>query len=300
MSDNVSDNMQPAVSIIVPCYNAAKYFHETLDAIFAQEWDQPWEVVIADNRSTDHSREIAEDYAKRYPNLRLVPANDGQGTTWAVNAGVAAARGRSVLLCDSDDVPSPGWLAAMGDALAEKEFVACRMDVTSLNPVEDFGSRPHPQTDRLMKISYPPYLYHAGGSTLGIRRELFLEVGGYDPKFIYLHETDFCFRMQLAGHTLSFVREAVQNVRFRRDNRATFYQSMHWGEYNVLLFRKYRGTGEPAHGRWKRLLHDGVHVVRLMSQWRRFSPGQRMSAMWLSGWLIGKLKGMILYRSAPY
>lgn len=300
MSDDTMKTTTPAISVVVPCYNAARYFHETLDAILGQEWDQPWELVIADNRSTDNSREIAADYAKRFPHIRVVTANEGQGTTWAVNAGVKAAAGRSVLLCDSDDVPSPGWLAAMGNALAERDFVACRMDVTSLNPLDEFGSRPHPQTERLMKISYPPYLYHAGGSTLGFRRDLFLEIGGYDPRFIYLHETDFCFRMQLAGHSLTFVRDAVQNVRFRRDTRATFYQSMHWGEYNVLLFRKYRGHGEPARGRWKRLMFDSLHVVRLLSQWRKFSPGQRMNTMWLSGWLIGKLKGMILYRSAPY
>lgn len=302
MTDKTTSSIQPrpAVSVIVPCYNAAPYFHETLDAILAQAWDQRWELIVADNRSTDNSRAIAEDYALRYPNMRVITANEGQGTSYAINAGVEAARGRSVLFCDSDDVPSPGWLAAMGTALETQKFVACRMDITSLNHNEEFAPRSHPQTERLMKIAYPPYLHHAGGSTMGVRRTLFLDIGGYDPKFVYLHETDFCFRVQLVGHELSFVPEAVLKVRFRRDKRSAFYQSLHWGQYNMLLFRKYRNYGKPLRRRWNRLLRDSQQALRLFRRWHRLTPGEQMNAIWSTGWLLGKIKGIFLYRMAPY
>jgi glycosyltransferase involved in cell wall biosynthesis len=288
------------VSVVVPCYNAEKTLADTLSAIASQQWDEPWEVVVADNRSTDASRRIAESFRDRFAQLRIISANEGQGTPFAINGGVREARGRSVVFCDADDVPAAGWLAAMGRALDQYEFVACRMDLSSLNPADEYGTRSGPQTTGLMKISYPPYLPHAGGSTLGIRREVFLKLGGYDPLFVYLHETDFCFKAQLGGHDLHFVPDAVLAVRLRQDRASTFKQALHWAEYNTLLAKRYRSFGEPPKQRWTRLWRDTARVARQLVRWSRLDERQRMNTAWHFGSQLGKIKGVIKYRAAPY
>lgn len=289
-----------ALSVLVTCYNSEQHLRETLDAIASQEINTPWELLLVDNMSTDSSVSIAQSYQDRVPALQILSATSGQGTPFAANHGVAHARGRSVVFCDSDDVPHPGWLQAMADALEQHEFVACRMDINSLNPTGILGERPTPQTSGLMKISYPPYLYHAGGSTLGFRRDLYLQLGGYDPEFVYLHETDFCFRMQQAGHSLHFVADAVIAVRFRRDRRSTWLQTCRWGEYNVLLAKKYRHTAAPRNRRWHRLWRELRKLLRYLLRWKRLDEGEKMRVIWLAGWFCGKIRGMVRYRSGPY
>ena len=289
------------ISVVVPCYNAEKTLADTLTSIASQQWNEPWEVIVADNRSTDGSWRLAESFRDRFAQFRIISANEGQGTPFAINRGVHEARGRSVVFCDADDVPATGWLAAMGGALEQHEFVACRMDFSSLNPVEIIRQkRRGGQTSGLMQISYPPYLPHAGGSTLGIRREVFLKLGGYDPSFVYLHETDFCFKAQLDGHELHFVPDAVLAVRLRRDYTATFKQAFHWAEYNVRLAKRYKSYGEPPKRCWIRLWRDTARIATQLVSWSRVSEQQKMNLAWQSGTQLGKIKGVIKYRANPY
>lgn len=288
------------VTVLIPCYNAEQSISETLDAVLSQRWDKSWDILVSDNKSTDGSRKVIKQYQQRYSHLALVDAFESQGTSCAVNAGVKAARGRSVVICDSDDVPTPGWLAAMGEALETHEFVACRMDVVSLNSEAAALSRRNAQTETLSKIGYPPYLLHAGGGTIGFRRAVFLDVNGYDEQLVYLHDTDFCFKAQLAGSPLYFVRDAVIKIRFRTNLRKTYLQARNWAEYNVLLAKRYRHHGPPPAHRWRRLYRDGKVIVRKLVGWSRLSEDERYRAMWMLGWELGKIKGMIKYLAPPF
>lgn len=302
MNVNVSDELASdiRVTVVIPCYNAEKTLSDTLDAIVTQAWDKRWDILVSDNKSTDGSREIVKQFQRRYPLISLVDAFANQGTSCAVNTGVKAARGRSVVICDSDDIPTPGWLAAMGEALETHEFVACRMDVESLNSGAGALSRRNAQTEQLGKIGYPPYLPHAGGGTLGFRREIFLRVEGYDEKLNYLHDTDFCFKVQLAGSPLIFVGDAVIKIRFRTNFRKTYLQARNWAEYNILLAKRYRHHGLPPAHRWRRLYNDGKTILQKLSHWPRLTEKERYRTMWLLGWELGKIKGMVKYFAPPF
>jgi glycosyltransferase involved in cell wall biosynthesis len=238
------------LSVIIPCYNAEKTVADTLNSLVAQVWDGDWEVIVANNGSTDQTCRVVESFKGKIRNLRIVDASARQGTSFAVNTGVEAAVGDSVVFCDADDVPAPGWLAAMGAALEQHTFVACRMDYIDLNDPLVVSVRKF-QTDRLSKIDYPPYLYHAGGSTLGVRRSVFLNLGGYDTELIYLHDTDFCFKAQLSGHPLFFAKDAVNHIRLRSDINLVFRQARTWAAYNVLLAKRYGKQAASPPGCWR-------------------------------------------------
>ena len=91
---------------------------ETLEGVAAQEWDQPWEVIFADNGSTDGSRAVFQRFAAGRPDWRLIDAGGKAGKSYAMNLAMTATRAPAAVFCDADDVPAPGWLAAMGRALA--------------------------------------------------------------------------------------------------------------------------------------------------------------------------------------
>jgi glycosyltransferase involved in cell wall biosynthesis len=286
------------LSVIIPCYNAADTLGGQLEALANQYWSQSWEVIVVDNRSTDDSRQIAERYKARLPNLRIVDASARQGQPFALNIGVEAATSEAVAFCDADDEVAPGWVAAMGEALSRHDFVACSIDSEKLNPPWVVVTRGHPQRDGLQKISYPPYLLHAGGGTLGVKRSLHAMVGGFDESLPYLHDTDFCFKLQLAGVQLHFVPDAVMHVRFRHTLRGAYNQARCWAEYTVKVYKKYKeATGTELPPSWKRYMKNWQYLLWQLPFMRQKKDCYHF--LWMLGRQVGLLQGSLKYRIAP-
>lgn len=281
------------LSVVIPCYNAADTLAEQLEALARQTWGEPWEVILANNGSTDNSVEIARQYQDRLPNLRIIDASGRQGQPYALNVGALMARGEALAFCDADDVVGDGWLAAIGNALARHDFVACRWETDLLNPDVIRKSRSNGQKDALQAYTYPPFLSHAGGGTIGIRRDLHLAVGGFDETLPTLHDTDYCWRLQLRGIHLHFVPDAVMHIRFRDTASGNYKQARAYGEYNVLLYKKYHPLGMPALrwmqalSAWFKLLSDAPFAL---------TRGRRIRWMRRLGWRIGRLRGCVKHR----
>jgi len=287
------------LSVVVPCYNGGDTIGVQLEALAKQRWVEPWEVIVVDNKSTDRSMEIVELYRKQLANLRVVEAFARQGQPYAVNVGVSAAIGDSVAFCDADDEVASGWVPAMGEALSEHDFVACGIDTQKLNPPWIYHALgDHPQREGLPIINYPPYLPHAGGGYFGVRRSIFEAMGGFDESLPYLHDTDFCFRLQLAGVKLHFVPDAVSHRRYRHKLSGLFDQARHYAEYNVKLYKKYQMI---SHQRlpnpWKRHFYRWRRVFGRIWRVRRKEDCAKL--MWNLGWQIGLLEGSIKHRVPP-
>jgi glycosyltransferase involved in cell wall biosynthesis len=106
------------VSVVIPVRNAADHLEEQLAALASQTYEGSWEVVVADNGSTDASLEVVRSWALRVPHLEIVDASDRAGPSHARNVGAAAARGRVLAFVDADDVAAPTWLAELVAAAA--------------------------------------------------------------------------------------------------------------------------------------------------------------------------------------
>jgi len=281
------------LSVIIPCYNAAATIGAQLDALAEQRWSEPWEIIIADNRSTDTSMDIVAQYRERLPNLRVIDASEQRGPAYAVNRGIDAALGESVLLCDADDVIGPGYIAAMGAALAEHDFVACAIDDTLLNPSWIRKTRGNYQREGIQRYDYPPYLPHAGGGTLGVKRALHHAIGGFDETLLHLQDTDYCWRLQLAGIKLHFVPGTVMHVRYRSSFSSIYRQARNYAEYNVLLYKRYRRRGMPALA-WRSSMDGWLALVRRAPRIR--DKATLGAWIWKLGWRMGRLHGSIKHR----
>ena len=279
--------------MVIPCRNAAGTIGEQLEALADQEYDGSWEVVVADNASTDGSREVADSFRDRLPELRIVEVDAPAGPGHARNAGAAAARGEFLLFCDADDRVGEGWLGALDRALADHDFVACRYETRRLNPPS--VQRDHPQERGLNPYDYPPFLPHAGGGGLGVRRTVHEAVGGFDGALPALEDTDYCWRIQLAGTPLVWAGDAVVHIRFREELGANLRQLYRYGRYNVLIYRRYRDRGMPRLGPWPGVLRWAKLLLTLP---RLLLPGSRTA--WISqlGWRLGRLDGCLRYRVA--
>lgn len=112
------------VSIIMPTYNAAQFVGESIESIMAQTYTN-WELIITDDRSTDDTRSIIRDYARRDPRVKVQENAQNSGAGFSRNASIAAARGRYIAFCDSDDRWMPKKLELQLEFMAEKEAKIC-------------------------------------------------------------------------------------------------------------------------------------------------------------------------------
>jgi len=274
-------------------YNGGDTIANQFDALARQEWNSAWEVIVSDNGSTDGSLAIVENYKGVLPNLRIVDSSDRQSRAHARNIGAIAATGEAFLFLDQDDEVAPGWLAAMSEAISKYDFIACRVDTEKLNVSWVQQARLNRQRDGLMKYLYPPFLSHAAGCTLGVRRSIHEMVNGFDESFFSLDDTDYCWRIQLTGMRLHFVPDAVLHYRYRKTFGEIYRQAREYAEENVLLYKKYRSFGMPALS-WKDSAPYWLSLVKRLP--KIHSRGELAKWIWDFGWRIGRLKGSIKYQ----
>ena len=95
----------PAISVIIPLYNAEKYIGECLESLLAQTF-QDFEVIIVDDCSTDSSLAVVESYASKFNGrltLSSTEKNSGTGVAGR-NKGLILSRGKYVFNMDNDDL----------------------------------------------------------------------------------------------------------------------------------------------------------------------------------------------------
>ena len=102
----------PAVSVIVPVYNAARFLPESLPLLLERQGDA-CEVIAVDDASTDNSLEILREYGREHSLLRIETFPANRGVSAARNRGLELARGRYVLFVDADDRLQPDAVEAL-------------------------------------------------------------------------------------------------------------------------------------------------------------------------------------------
>ncbi len=285
------------ISVIIPCFNAGETLGCQLQALAEQSWPGAWEIILADNGSRDDSREVADKFRERLPNLRIIDASARRGQPFALNTAAAAATGDALLFCDADDEVGARWLAAMAEALEQHDFVACRIDATKLNAPHARASREGTQRDGLQRFPYPPYLPHAGGGTLGVKRWLHEAVGGFDEDLPATHDTLFCLRVQQLGAELHFVPKATMHVRFRHGFRGMFRQARTYGFYSTLVYKKARNLGTaPIPHPWRDAANVWAELLKRLP--RNRSRDQWAAWIFRVGYRTGRLLGSIRHAVA--
>lgn len=111
----------PTISIVVPCYNVAKYIGAAIESVLAQTYSD-WELLITDDASTDETCAVVEGYAAKDSRIYLyrLPQNMGAGV--ARNNSIQQARGRYIAFLDADDWWYPNKLALQLQFMQEGDY----------------------------------------------------------------------------------------------------------------------------------------------------------------------------------
>jgi len=277
------------VSVIIPVRNGAGTLGAQFEALADQTYLGNWEIVLADNGSTDRTLEIAR--ATHIPEvpLRIVDASGRPGSSYARNIGARKARGEFLVFCDADDAVTPGWLAAMVAAARDFDAVTGPQEETTLNDPQVQGWRP-PRARALPSGGFLPY---APSCNLGVWAAVYEQTGGFNEEYPQAHDVDWSWRAQLASFTLGYAPDAVVHYRYRTTVGGVARQAYLSGLDSARLYRDYRAQGMPP-ARIRRAartwLWIGARLPYLASQSRRGIWMRRAAEAW------GRLRGSARFR----
>lgn len=283
------------LSVIVPCFNSADTIAFQLEALANQQCSDPWEIVVADNGSTDDTVAIIKQYQQHIPHLRFVEAFARRGSAHARNVGVSVAKSEALAFCDADDEVDRGWVAAMIKALSNYDLVAGSNEYSKLNQLWVIQCCRYTEGNGVNKHPYFPY---AGASNLGVKRSVHEMVGGFDETMFSLQDVDYCWRIQEAGKTLNSAKDALVHFRFRNTVEGLYRRAWKLGCYDILLHQKHQQVGMPKLIKWQGFVKEAV-ILAL-----KFILRVRDRESWIKwlldfAWFAGHLQGCIKYKYLP-
>jgi glycosyltransferase involved in cell wall biosynthesis len=165
---------KPIWSVVVPTYNRLPILQKCLSALEQQRFEQPYEVIVVDDGSTDDTVHHLTSQSDRYPHVRLIQQDRG-GAAAARNLGVEQALGEFIVFIDSDLVVIEEFLASHARSLdgLERAFTYGRV-INTCN-----FDRP---TSEPFKVTDFSAAYFATGN-VAIARHWLIEAGLFDTGF---------------------------------------------------------------------------------------------------------------------
>jgi len=209
----------PKVSVLIPTYNRSGYLIEAIRSVQAQTY-RDWELVVADDGSTDDTRAVIEGLGETVRYLY----QPNQGVSSARNLAFRESSGEYVLFLDSDDALLPNALADLAAALDAN--ADCDVVYSDGYVVDENGTR----YTRLSDYSPRPFVdaleTFITGSPLGlagtmVRRTALQHIEGpFDVQMIGYEDWDMFLRLKAAGCTFHFVPGLTYCYRFHGGNKS--------------------------------------------------------------------------------
>jgi GT2 family glycosyltransferase len=284
--DDVRENVM-TVSVIVPTFNGGPWILEQLAALSKQAYAGEWELIVADNGSTDDTRALASSVRQAFPKFRLLDASDVRGQSHARNHAAREASGDVLLFTDQDDIVSPDWIALVTAGLSGSPIVT--------GPVCHFVDGRSPSGNNLER-PYEPL--HVGpfacplGCNMGIERDVFLELGGFSENATRSWEdADLGIRAALRGISTTWLEDAVVLHRRPSSVRVTWRKEFSYGRGWTELERQYPQISPDG---WVRPLLRRAGWVALRSPYVALPARRR-------GWVVraAGLAGRVAERVLP-
>ena len=237
------DQLDPAISVVCPTYNSARFVTRTLESVFSQT-RLPGQVVVSDDGSSDDTIQTVSRLLAQHPEVKCtVIQNEHRGAGSARNAGVRSSTGMWVAFIDSDDVWLPNKLAVVSEEIRRHPEVnlLCHSEgQVSLDGTErliDYGA--WCDTNRPI----PGQLYFRNffsTSALTCRRELLLDAGLFDERIRSGVEDFDLWQRMSPGIRPRFIQEKLGYYFDRPGNLTSTSEWLKWRDMIRLALRHRR------------------------------------------------------------
>ncbi len=235
----------PAVSVVIPAYNAAWCVAKAIDSVLAQDF-RDFELIVVDDGSTDDTASVLADYGDT---IRVIRKPNG-GMSSARNAGIAQARGEFVAFLDADDWWLPGKLFRQVALMRSRPALGFTSTAARVEDPEgrllNVWTCDREDQPILLSLFASNAGIAGGSSALMVRRDLLERVGGYDEGLGGVEDGDLWMRLAAVSE-YACLEEPLVVVLRRSGSVSRNVEAMRRGAIRVmhknrgLLPAEYRG-----------------------------------------------------------
>lgn len=215
------------VSVVILNWNGAEMLRQFLPSVLQYSVGEGIEVCVADNASTDASREVLK---AEFPTVRLIELDSNYGFAEGYNRALACVDAEYVVLLNSDVEVTPHWLEPLVAYMdAHPDTVACQSKIRSQRN-KDYFEYAGAAGGYMDRYGYPfcrgrifdvvekdsgqydtvQSVLWATGAALFIRLEDYREAGGLDGRFFaHMEEIDLCWRLRSRGKQIVCIPQSV-------------------------------------------------------------------------------------------
>ncbi len=282
------------VSVILCTYNRCHSLATALESVVASHLPDAisWEVLVVDNNSRDKTRDVVEEFCRRYPGRFRYLFEPQQGKSYALNTGIREARGEILAFIDDDVMVDTKWLQNLTAVFQKKEWSGAGGRIL---PERTFT----PPTWLSLEAKYalaPLAIFDLGlqpgelleapfGTNMAFRREVFEKVGGFRTDLgprpgseTRSEDTEFGFRALGAGQRLWYEPSAIVYHSLPAQRLQKEYFLAWWYDKARADIRTF---GLPQ-GAKLRLAGVPLYIIRRLANWTlqwitAVNPGRRFS-----------------------
>jgi glycosyltransferase AglI len=202
--------MEPLISVIIPVYNDPQGLRDTLNSLVNQEYDKSlYEIIVADNGSTDNTINIAHSFINDYPDLiKLVIEDKIQSSYAARNKGIKNSKGDIIAFIDADMTVEDDWLSKISNFMSDKSIKYVGSNVRIILYNKSIIGLFNKETGFKMEKEF--YRNHyAGAGCLLIKRDVTNKIGFFDSRLVSSGDWEFGMRVWRAGYKQVFAKDII-------------------------------------------------------------------------------------------
>ena len=238
---------EPSVSVVVPAHNEEFVIGRLLERLVNVTYPKTkFQVIAVDDGSTDRTGEIIDDFASKYAFVKAIHRHSATGKAAALNVALKYVTGEIIHFFDADYIPENGFVEKSNEGFYDPDVGLVQTKIKVYNgdkivsktvSLERFGGYRVDQLARDILGLVPQF----GGTAGAVRRNVIDLVGGFDEG-ILAEDTDFTFRVRLAGFKVRYLlrvesfEEAVDSL------RGYWRQRKRWSRGHMQCAFKHVGT----------------------------------------------------------
>src|SRR3989338_10028386 len=212
---------KPLISVVMPAHNVQKYIGSSIESVLNQSFKK-LELIIVNDASSDKTLDIIRSFAKKDSRIKVVNNDTILNIARSLNKGISLASSNIIARMDADDIALPNRLELQYKLInSSKNIAVVGSDIVIINSVgNEIGLRKYPESSGELKnclFKYSPFAH----PVVMFRKNVFEEVGGYNPKYSPTEYLDLWFRM---GMNYEFKSIPKLLLRYRLNEKSSSHK----------------------------------------------------------------------------
>ncbi|HAP35975.1 MAG TPA: hypothetical protein DCQ28_08560 [Bacteroidetes bacterium] len=288
-------NESEKISVIIPCYNAARYLSQALESLLWQSYSH-WECILIDDGSTDQSKEIYDTYASHDNRFQYIYQSNS-GPSVARNKGIEIASGAYIQFLDADDIfPKNRFEECVGIFRNNPNCDVVYTEYMTYNKNSGFSRAlpskfPHDNVFKAMLLDHNRTFIATIHEFL-FRKEIMVANKFDESLPIYCEDVECWIRIAESGATFIYLEKILAIYRFAGESLSSQEIKVHSAK--LFILEKYLSHPEVKYFRREYDIACSYFKERLVIAYfmqKEFKVGwKKLIEQWGNSKMTGKLK----------